>query len=995
MSCLQYYYPDPVDAEKYRIKCKSKVYEGLNNIETFNNKDLLSFVDTNFSTEAFKDQGAELGPFEFSPDYKDQTNQSICNSTTQPLAPQQKFLGQIINPNTNFNGALVYHGLGSGKTCTSIVIGEAFKTTTKGRLLYVVPAPLVDQYYNEIVGEIRNGKYWSCTSFCIVEKNGGVETGDFYATEASNKLLIAKATQLKTSQSKLDTLQDSIDSGDDSIEITAKFKALQNEISKMKIKYIQFQKDLRSKALKTFDIISHQKFIESLYKTGANGQLIKKSRLLEDGPVFHKDGILVIDEIQRLISSGGIFYKKLYNAIKYYFHPELRVVLLSATPIYDNPYELAQTINLLRPRIPFPINKNDFYKFFVGEYNEETGECTETKKSWISRDSCIMNSELFSYLCAGYVSYFKGGNPNAYPYKRVITLEHVMAGQQKSEYILALESDITKDKNFKQKSESSFYEDVIIGNYDTLTEDSVSGIYVTTQQNSNISLPRIGSGLSTSLIEKKRSLGILRSELAAQKFKKPMDVVDYLKLKGISNKFASIVEHTINSNGPVFIFSNWLIYGVEPLAIILEACGFAEFNNPGENRFFVWSSETKTKDKNGEERIRAAKAMYNSPENADGSLLKVILGTRSVMEGVSFKNVRQVHLTEPWWNESRIEQITARGSRYCSHSGLPLPEQTIDVFRHYSVLPVSGEPDPDVVSMLNKYNRSSFQNYELFGIDQKMTISSIQKAAINIGFSNILKSVAIDARLNKDGNVIRLEEHLTPLPNGKMQVYFRNPSNSVNYIREGIPLEGISLNDVHSRKYSFPNDTELPLVFTEAGASEFDYFTPFDDAEIIKEPTINSSLIIPEIIVPWDSAKTFKDIETTPEIKIYFENLGKNYSLIPQIRKEHFKETGDDVIKFGIDDPRIRTKLISCIKKLATNNIVGSIIKKKIVNEFNEDKRKTAMNDKIIDIIFTYKLYPEQYFEELQELAISNPDAINEILKEAEKIHKKSTKAAR
>ena len=44
------------------------------------------------------------------------------------------------------------------------------------------------------------------------------------------------------------------------------------------------------------------------------------------------------------------------------------------------------------------------------------------------------------------------------------------------------------------------------------------------------------------------------------------------------------------------------------------------------------------------------------------------------MEGVSFKNVKQVHITDPWWNESRIEQILARASRYCSHSNLPSEE---------------------------------------------------------------------------------------------------------------------------------------------------------------------------------------------------------------------------------------------------------------------------------------------------------------------------------
>ena len=61
------------------------------------------------------------------------------------LAPQQKFMGQLMGPATNFNNILVFHGLGSGKSCTSIVIGEALKNATNQRLLYTVPAPLIEQ----------------------------------------------------------------------------------------------------------------------------------------------------------------------------------------------------------------------------------------------------------------------------------------------------------------------------------------------------------------------------------------------------------------------------------------------------------------------------------------------------------------------------------------------------------------------------------------------------------------------------------------------------------------------------------------------------------------------------------------------------------------------------------------------------------------------------------------------------------------------------------
>ena len=103
---------------------------------------------------------------------------------------------------------------------------------------------------------------------------------------------------------------------------------------------------------------------------------------------------------------------------------------------------------------------------------------------------------------------------------------------------------------------------------------------------------------------------------------------------------------------------------------------------------------------------KAKQKLINSIENKNGNLLKIILGTRSIMEGVSFKNVKQVHITDPWWNESRIEQILARAVRFCSHSLLPLDEQWTDIFRHYSALPMND--DPEISEMLKGLHFHSF-----------------------------------------------------------------------------------------------------------------------------------------------------------------------------------------------------------------------------------------------------------------------------------------------
>ena len=166
-SCLQYIYPNSELAKKYNIKCSDKSFLNYDNLEYFNNEDFLKYISKNYSNNVFENDS----PYTFDENYINKSNDELCNPAEFSLKPQQKFLGQIINPNTNIQSSLVFHGLGSGKTCTSLVVGEAFKNTKTKHLLYVVPAPLVNQYYEEIIGEIKGNKIKSCTSQCVIKEN--------------------------------------------------------------------------------------------------------------------------------------------------------------------------------------------------------------------------------------------------------------------------------------------------------------------------------------------------------------------------------------------------------------------------------------------------------------------------------------------------------------------------------------------------------------------------------------------------------------------------------------------------------------------------------------------------------------------------------------------------------------------------------------------------------------------------------------------------------
>ena len=1010
---LQYYYPTKELKEKYKINCSDKFFLDYDNFKMFNNEEFLKFVEEKYGNSVFQGDS----PFTFKDDYINLTNDEICKVEEYSLKPQQKFVGQFINPATNFNNTLVFHGLGSGKTCTSIVIGEAFKTTSKTHLLYVVPAPLVQQYRDEIIGELKNNtqeaieagktpEIWSCTSQC--EING---KRDFY-TNVNDRIVLKNFEENHNNKKKeyekltleIERLK-SIGELDETIKLSKEATKLENEVKFARSQLINKENTLMSKVTKVFEIISHVTFINKLFYTTKDGTWTKMELISEKdnkgnkikSPLMSNNGILVIDEIQRLVSASGSLYNKLYTAIYQYINPKCRIIALSATPVYDNPYELALTMNLLRPRMPFPLSKEKFYSFFLGRYeSDESDDCVRvTKNNYITNNSCVINKNLLRALSAGYVSYFRGGNPNAYPYKRIIIMEHKMAAKQKEMYMEALASDMDKDKNMYSKilKEDQF----IVNKDDNTNEDAVSGIYVTTQQFSNIALPITKSDVIDNILSSKSKNKIkdglvkFRTELMSLKAGSPEIVFEFLRKKGYSEKFVSIIELSLKSTGPVFIFSNWLQFGVQALAIILDACGFSKYPTLGKpnKSYFVWSSETST----NKDLVNKAKGTFNSMENKDGSLLKIILGTRSIMEGVSFKNVKQVHITDPWWNEARIEQILARAVRFCSHTGLPLDEQYTDIFRHYSVLPIV--PDPDILEIIPN---TAFKYFASISIDQKMAMSSLKKYQINNEFEETLKQVAYDCDLNSKGNIIRLEENISPLPNNKYQIYFKNPKTLEKFIREGIPDE-VTFDEILERKYSYPNDSTLSVKFYEVEQNpetkKLEKILDEDtqDFNILQKPDIDENLNMYENIKCWNSNLTieniFDKINENPENKdiiSYFMRIKQNFDIYPILRKEILGEqTTKDKIEFKNIEKIMKGKkrLLSCLKQVSEKDSTDIKLKRQIQKLLKTPDDLKKINSKIVDIVYKYRYLPEDSIESLQEL---DSKTLNELHKEAHEI---------
>lgn len=421
---------------------------------------------------------------------------------------------------------------------------------------------------------------------------------------------------------------------------------------------------------KYYNVYSYNKFIE-LYN---NDELSLRNTLL------------VIDEIQNMVSEKGTYYQCLYNAI-HNAPNSLRVVLLSATPMFDKPIEIALTMNLLRIPFELPIG-NEFDDTFIKKSITHNGKYKYKAK----------NLDIFKERIKGFVSYYRGAPPYVFPESKLRYVHCEMSDFQYKSYVTALSTE----ENYIKRSIQKFRKGAIL--------DLPNSFFIGTRMISNIAFPNKGVG-----------------EKGYESFKKSCLSLD--KLEQYSIKFYTIITKILRSWGPVFIYSNFKEYGgIKSLTKVLDYIGFKDYCKYGEGkkRYAIWSGDCKN------ELREEIKAVFNQKNNYNGSKIKIIIGSPSSKEGISFYNVQQIHILEPYWNFSRMLQIIGRGVRYCSHKNLPEEKRKVKIYVYLATHPEEEE-----------------------SIDEYIMNLAIKKHKLITQFETALKESAVDCKLFKKGNVYK------------------------------------------------------------------------------------------------------------------------------------------------------------------------------------------------------------------------------------------------
>jgi len=439
---------------------------------------------------------------------------------------------------------------------------------------------------------------------------------------------------------------------------------------------------------KNYKIYSYNKFIESV----------------KDKRIRLKNTLLIIDEIQNMVSEEGTYYTELKELIDS-APDDLRTILLSATPMFDKPYEIGLTINLLRPIKPFPVGAG-FNEMFIGTKRNKDGTIEYEMK----------NKDLFKETIKGHVSFFRGAPPYVFPSMKLKYVECPM-----SEFQFKAYQDVLK--NEKQTIKVNKKTNKVNKNTNTVNKNTNK-----VNKNTNISLdvdllPNnffIGTRYVSNIVFPNKKVG----DEGLESFTKMKIISD---LDKYSTKFSAIMKKIESSTGKIFFYSGFKEYaGIKSFVHVLKAFGYQDYAEAGEGpkRFAIWSGDENMAYK------EEIKTIFNLKENLSGTKLKLILGSSSIKEGVSFAGVRQVHILEPYWNIPRLEQVIGRASRFCSHKDLEEEKRDVKVYVYLATAP--------------KGKIETVDTY-IYGLSKN-------KNKLTSEFELCIKQSAIDCELNKNAN---------------------------------------------------------------------------------------------------------------------------------------------------------------------------------------------------------------------------------------------------
>ena len=717
-------------------------------------------------------------------------NKQITENTNSyfKLSNPQKILRNFMSLNTNYRNLLLNHGTGVGKTCSAVTIAENLKNFIhfQNKKIHIIRADefkrqifdkntlynnntmnqctgetyinevLKNKYKEEIMINCKLGDKVSCARIEKLIKKEINKYYEFYTPYTWAKM-VEKNINLKTSkltgiQKQKKTIEVIRNIFNDALLIIDEAHNLRDSGSssnkndkndnKNNIE-INIQKDKTSEEK---DKNSKEKDKKSKEKDKKSKEKDKKSKE-ED-----------------IIKKGKIVPPILNKVLLY--SQNLRLVLLSATPMYDKPSDVITLLNYMLLNDKRPILSES--EIFDSEFNI---------KSKLAEKKLIDSSR-------GYISYIRGNDPINFPIRlsckynipeKILNLSsypkidiNSNTLKNKIKYFELINCPFSKDhqnvlfkfinnlKNKKEKikinnslnNKDDIVDDESVSEYiKSEIDDSVKNIdnnfsvaYISELQISNFIYQTYNeSGKNINLCYGLGGFNIVCKKIPKNityKFNDPEYGQRFLKnnLKKYSHKFFECLNNIEKSNGPVLVYSYFTSGGVIPMAFALEMAGYRRYNNEPEllqNKYKNNKNMGEYIIYTGNEQLsKGAELFFNKRSNMiKEKNVKVVLVSKKGSEGLNLWGFREIHILDPWHNINLLEQVIGRVIRNNSHSHLKPENRNVSIYMYASTL--SGEHKNKESVDLRVYNIC----------EQKV----IQSSKVEL----LLKKNAIDCKINK------------------------------------------------------------------------------------------------------------------------------------------------------------------------------------------------------------------------------------------------------
>jgi len=655
----------------------------------------------------------------------------------------QRLVARFLHPSTPYRGLLLNHGVGVGKTCSAITVAETYlEIAPHNKVFLLAPQAIADGFRKTI---------FDVDKLVKLTKEEQVDAGgDVWRSPQCTGMTYLRLTGNAGNESKEDIERDV------ARVVRQRYKIMG---------YLAFANWVQGEMDK----------IPSHIQGAARKDMI--NAMLMD---LFADHLVIIDEAHNLRDAAADSNivddpdatalneveegKKLTPILKQILEvcEGLRLLLMTATPMYNTAPEILHLLNLL----------------ILNDTKDRKQELVS--RDVFSKDGNLIDggATILAKYIKRYVSYMRGENPNTFPL-RLTPPEH--AGQKfMDEYpgysisrregeVVLTERDVDILKELplivhKLGADSHVGSALLRVISEHVKRGAAAGAAMVEE----------GGGateVTDMILDNSMQIGNLlypdgtygrtgwNSYFSAQNDifagnkvqsfswigEEPIESVfagDGLRMH--APKIAAILESIQKAKGMSFVFSRYVQSGALPIAIALELAGWCRVladgtpapllrraaGAPKPKHFYILLTSNSSISPQFKGLLEYATTLTGE-QAAKGSKVKAILGSQIASEGLDLKCIRELHLLDGWYHLNRIEQIEGRGVRYCSHVQLPLEERNCLIYLHAVSVP--------------DYETADLYAYRL----------AVRKAQPIGEVTRLMKINAWDCMLNRDAILLR------------------------------------------------------------------------------------------------------------------------------------------------------------------------------------------------------------------------------------------------